>query len=94
MKSSNSTKLLKTRRAVNDDPYGEGWMVKIKMSDTSQLDDLMDSDAYQNVGLIMRNPGYRAPAIGWTFYSLRLFVAGSNLHSPYDIQINDKLIHL
>lgn len=33
--------------AVNDDPYGEGWMVKIKMSDTSQLDDLMDSDAYQ-----------------------------------------------
>ena len=33
--------------AVNDDPYGAGWMVKIKMSDTSQLDDLMDSDAYQ-----------------------------------------------
>lgn len=32
---------------VNDDPYGKGWMVKIKMSDTSQLDDLMDSDAYQ-----------------------------------------------
>ena len=36
-----------TPEAVNDDPYGEGWMVKIKMSDTSQLDDLMDSDAYQ-----------------------------------------------
>ena len=33
--------------AVNDDHYGEGWMVKIKMSDTSQLDDLMDSVAYQ-----------------------------------------------
>lgn len=33
--------------AVNDDPYGEGWMVKIKMSDITQLDDLMDSDAYQ-----------------------------------------------
>ena len=32
---------------VNDDPYGKGWMVKIKMSDTTQLDDLMDSDAYQ-----------------------------------------------
>ncbi len=36
-----------TPEAVNDDPYGEGWMVKIKMSDISQLDNLMDSDAYQ-----------------------------------------------
>ncbi len=33
--------------AVNDDPYGEGWMVKIKISDASQLDGLMDSAAYQ-----------------------------------------------
>ena len=32
---------------VNSDPYGEGWMVKIQMSDTSQLDGLMDADAYQ-----------------------------------------------
>ncbi len=32
---------------VNDDPYGEGWMIKIKMSDPSQVDDLLDSDAYQ-----------------------------------------------
>jgi glycine cleavage system H protein len=36
-----------TPEAVNDDPYGEGWMVKMKMSDISQLDNLMDSDAYQ-----------------------------------------------
>ena len=36
-----------TPEAVNDDPYGEGWMIKIKMSDISQLDNLMDSDAYQ-----------------------------------------------
>jgi glycine cleavage system H protein len=33
--------------AVNEDPYGEGWMVKIKISDASQLDGLMDSAAYQ-----------------------------------------------
>ncbi|HCP40159.1 MAG TPA: glycine cleavage system protein GcvH [Cryomorphaceae bacterium] len=33
--------------AVNEDPYGEGWMVKIKINDASQLDDLMDSAAYQ-----------------------------------------------
>lgn len=31
---------------VNKDAYGEGWMVKIKMSDTSELEKLMDSDAY------------------------------------------------
>jgi glycine cleavage system H protein len=32
---------------VNDDPYGEGWMVKVRLSDTSELDDLMDADAYE-----------------------------------------------
>ncbi len=34
---------------VNSDPYGEGWMVKIKMSDKSQLDDLLDADAYKAI---------------------------------------------
>lgn len=34
---------------VNDDPYGEGWMVKIKMSDPSQLDDLMSADEYEEI---------------------------------------------
>jgi glycine cleavage system H protein len=32
---------------VNEDPYGAGWMVKIKVSDLSELDELMDSEAYQ-----------------------------------------------
>lgn len=36
-----------TPEVVNEDPYGKGWMVKIKMSDPSQLEALMDSDAYQ-----------------------------------------------
>lgn len=34
---------------VNDDPYGDGWMVKISMSDDSQLDDLMSSEEYQEI---------------------------------------------
>lgn len=34
---------------VNDDPYGEGWMVKIKVSDPSEFDDLMDADEYQEI---------------------------------------------
>ena len=31
---------------VNGDPYGKGWMVKVKVSDASQWEDLLDSDAY------------------------------------------------
>ncbi len=31
---------------VNTDPYGKGWMIEIEPSDKSQLDDLMDKDAY------------------------------------------------
>jgi glycine cleavage system H protein len=31
---------------INDDPYGAGWMVRIKMSDTSETDALMDHAAY------------------------------------------------
>ncbi len=34
---------------VNDDPYGEGWMVKISVSDPSQFDDLMSSDEYKEI---------------------------------------------
>jgi glycine cleavage system H protein len=32
---------------VNDDPYGEGWMVRISLSDPSEADELMDADAYE-----------------------------------------------
>jgi glycine cleavage system H protein len=34
--------------AINDDPYGEGWMVKVKLSDPGQKDSLMDAAAYQS----------------------------------------------
>jgi glycine cleavage system H protein len=32
---------------VNDDPYGEGWLVKIKITDDSNLENLMDTAAYK-----------------------------------------------
>ena len=35
--------------AVNRDPYGDGWMIKIKMSDTSQVDGLLSADAYKEL---------------------------------------------
>lgn len=35
-----------TPEAVNDDPYGEGWMVKVQVDDPASIDALMDADAY------------------------------------------------
>ena len=32
---------------INEDPYGEGWLVKVKLSDPSEVDSLMDSTDYQ-----------------------------------------------
>lgn len=33
---------------INSDPYGEAWMIKIELSDPSELDILMDAAAYEN----------------------------------------------
>ena len=35
--------------SVNSDPYGDGWMVKIKISDTSELDNLLSADGYKDL---------------------------------------------
>ena len=34
---------------VNEDPYGDGWMVVIELEDESELDDLLDAEAYAQV---------------------------------------------
>jgi glycine cleavage system H protein len=31
---------------INEDPYGKGWIIKVKVSDISELDQLMDADTY------------------------------------------------
>jgi glycine cleavage system H protein len=33
---------------INKDAYGEGWIVKIKISDPAELDELMDAEGYKN----------------------------------------------
>ena len=33
--------------SVNDDPYGDGWMVKVRLSDAAELDQLLSSDEYE-----------------------------------------------
>ncbi len=32
---------------VNEDPYGEGWLVKVRLSDPAEADDLMDAATYE-----------------------------------------------
>ncbi len=34
---------------VNNDPYGEGWMIKIAMKDAAELNDLLDAAGYQAI---------------------------------------------
>jgi glycine cleavage system H protein len=34
---------------INEDPYGDGWLVKVKVSDTSELEDLLDHDEYEEL---------------------------------------------
>lgn len=34
---------------VNSDPYGKGWMVKIKISNTAEIEELLSSDAYKQL---------------------------------------------
>jgi glycine cleavage system H protein len=31
---------------LNDDPYGEGWLIEVDLADESELDELLDADAY------------------------------------------------
>jgi glycine cleavage system H protein len=38
-----------TPEKVNDDPYGDGWLVRVKLTDASQVDALMDAGAYQEL---------------------------------------------
>jgi threonine dehydrogenase-like Zn-dependent dehydrogenase len=44
---SNIEKVVDQPETVNDDPYGDGWLVRIRMSDPSQVEALMDADAYR-----------------------------------------------
>ena len=39
--------LADTPELVNSDPYGEAWLIKIELSDPSELDSLLDSTAYE-----------------------------------------------
>jgi glycine cleavage system H protein len=41
--------LADTPENINSDPYGEGWMVKVRLSDVSEVDSLLDVAAYRDL---------------------------------------------
>ncbi len=42
-------KVVDAPETVNDDPYGEGWLVRVRLSDPSEADDLLDAGAYRQL---------------------------------------------
>ena len=44
-----NTTLQDSPELINTDPYGEGWMLKVEMSDPSEIDALLDSAAYKEL---------------------------------------------
>ena len=42
-----NTDLAGKPEAINEDPYGEGWMVRVKLSDEAEKDSLLDAKAYE-----------------------------------------------
>src|ERR687898_1747754 len=40
-------KVVDAPETVNDDPYGEGWLIRIRLSDPGEVDSLLDLDAYK-----------------------------------------------
>ena len=44
-----NTKLEDDPEIVNDDPFGEGWLIKIKVGDPSQLEELLSADEYTEI---------------------------------------------
>jgi glycine cleavage system H protein len=44
-----NAKVVEEPETVNDDPYGEGWLIRIRLSDPSETDSLLDVDAYKQV---------------------------------------------
>ena len=42
-------KVVDAPETVNEDPYGDGWLIRIRMSDPSEADELLDVEAYRKV---------------------------------------------
>jgi glycine cleavage system H protein len=41
-------KVVEEPETVNEDPYGDGWLVRVRLGDSSEVDDLLDAAAYKS----------------------------------------------
>jgi glycine cleavage system H protein len=41
--------LAESPEVVNEDPYGDGWLIKVRLSDASDLEDLMENEEYEEM---------------------------------------------
>jgi glycine cleavage system H protein len=44
-----NTKVVEEPETINDDPYGEGWLVRVRLADPTELDSLLDPDSYRKL---------------------------------------------
>jgi len=44
-----NAKVVEAPETVNEDPYGEGWLIRIRLSNPSEVDSLLEPDAYKQV---------------------------------------------
>ena len=44
-----NTDLIEAPELVNSDPYGEGWIARLKLSDKAEIEDLLDADEYEDL---------------------------------------------
>jgi glycine cleavage system H protein len=42
-------KVVDAPETVNEDPYGEGWLIRIKLTDSAEVDELLDAEAYRKL---------------------------------------------
>ena len=43
-----NAKVVEAPETVNDDPYGEGWLIRLRLSDAAEADALLDAEAYRS----------------------------------------------
>ena len=44
-----NAKVVAEPETINEDPYGDGWLVRIRLSDSAEVDELLDVDAYRGL---------------------------------------------
>ena len=44
-----NAKVVEAPETVNDDPYGDGWLVRIRVTDVAEIDSLLDATAYKQL---------------------------------------------